>query len=306
MSMPKIKGLRAGAATVPRPTGVPRPAGPPTGDDDAALARSRIRPGRWAAGAVFAVLAAQLALFLVRNPAFEWGVVAEYLFKPSVLRGLAMSVLLAVVAMLAGSLLGVCLAVAALSGFAPARWVSAAYITVFRGVPPLVQLLFWFNLAYLLPEISIGIPFGPTFAHWPTNDVITPLTAAMVALSLHEAGYMSEIIRGGLLSVPPGQRDAARSIGFTSAQAFLRITLPQAMRFIIPPSGSQFITVLKGSSLVSVIAMSDLLHSVQAIYNRTYQVVPLLLVACFWYLVVVTVLSVGQRHLERYFARGTS
>jgi polar amino acid transport system permease protein len=272
---------------------------------DARRSLRRVRPGRWAAGAALAVVGAQFAVFVVSNPAFEWNVVAEHLFAPAVMRGLAMSVVLAILAMVIGSLLGVVLALAALSGLAPARWASAAYITVFRGVPPLVQLLFWFNLGYLLPEISIGIPFGPTFAAWPTNEVITPFTAAVVALSLHEAGYMAEIVRGGLLSVPAGQRAAACSIGLTSGQTFRLITLPQAMRFIIPPSGSQFITVLKGSSLVSVIAMSDLLHSVQTIYNRTYQVVPLLLVACFWYLTVVTVLSVGQRRLERHFARGT-
>ena len=283
-------------------------AGPAAADaaDDVATARGRVRPLRWIAGIVMAVLLAQIAVFLVGNPGFEWDVVADYLFAGPVLRGLGMSVLLAVVAMAAGSLLGVALSAAALSGFPPARWAAAAYITVFRGVPPLVQIIFWFNLAYLLPEISVGIPFGPSFGHWSTNDVITPLTAALVALSLHEGGYLAEIIRGGLLSVPAGQRDAARAAGFTARQTFARIVLPQAMRFIIPPSGSQFISVLKGSSLVSVIALSDLLHSVQVIYNRTYEIVPLLLVACIWYLAVVTVLSAGQRRLERHFARGAA
>lgn len=93
-------------------------------------------------------------------------------------------------------------------------------------------------------------------------------------------------------------------MGFTSGQTFFRIVLPQAMRVIIPPSGSQFISVLKGTALVSVIAMTDLLHSVQVIYNQTYQIVPLLIVACIWYLVVVTLLSVAQGRLERRFARG--
>ncbi|OLT14183.1 amino acid ABC transporter permease [Actinomadura sp. CNU-125] len=274
--------------------------------DDVAGARRRVHPVRWAAGIVMAVLLAQLAVFMVTDPAFEWDVVADHLFSASVFKGLGVSVLLAVVAMVIGSLLGVCLAAAALSGFAPARWLATAYNTVFRGIPPLVQLLFWFNLAYLLPELSLGIPFGPSFLYWQTNSVITPLVAAIVALSLHEGGYMAEIVRGGLLSVPAGQRDAARATGFTPPQTFFRITLPQAMRFIVPPTGSQFISVLKGSSLVSVIAISDLLHSVQAVYSRTYEVVPLLLVACIWYLAVVTVLSAGQRRLERHFGRGAA
>jgi polar amino acid transport system permease protein len=155
-----------------------------------------------------------------------------------------------------------------------------------------------------LPRLSVGVPFGPTFESWNTNSVITPLTAAIVGLGLHEAAYMAEIIRAGVLAVDRGQRDAARAMGFTDPQAFVRIVLPQAMRVIIPPTGSQFISLLKGTSLVSVIAMSDLLHSVQVIYNVTYDIVPMLLVACIWYLVVVTVLSIGQRYLERHFGRG--
>lgn len=175
---------------------------------------------------------------------------------------------------------------------------------MFRGIPPLVQLIFWFNLAYLLPRISIGVPLGPSLLSWDTNEVITPFTAAVIGLSLVESAYLAEIIRAGVLGVDHGQREAARAMGFTPMQTFFRIVLPQAMRTIIPPSGSQFISVLKGTALVSVIAMSDLLHAVQVIYNRTYQIVPLLLVACIWYLVLVTLLTAGQRRLERHFARG--
>ncbi|MFF5987157.1 amino acid ABC transporter permease [Prauserella flavalba] len=272
--------------------------------DDAATARRRARPWRWAAGVALAVVAAQLAWFLVNNDRFEWDVVAQYLFEPTVLSGLATTVLLAVVAMAIGSVVGGLLAAAQLSDFAPLRWAATLYVGVFRGIPPLVQLIFWFNLAYLLPRISIGIPFGPEFASWDANALITPLTAAVIGLSLVESAYLAEIIRAGLLGVDPGQRDAARAMGFTPAQTFARVVLPQAMRVIIPPSGSQFISVLKGTALVSVIAMADLLHSVQVIYNRTYQIVPLLIVACLWYLVVVTVLTIGQRWLERHFSRG--
>ncbi|MFC4003822.1 amino acid ABC transporter permease [Prauserella oleivorans] len=276
----------------------------PEAVDDVATARRRVRPWRWVAGIVLAVVAAQLAWFLVTNDRFEWNVVAEYLFAPTVLSGLATTVLLAVVAMVIGSVVGGLLAAAQLSDFAPLRWAATLYVGVFRGIPPLVQLIFWFNLAYLLPRISIGIPFGPEFASWDANTVITPLTAAVIGLSLVESAYMAEIIRAGLLGVDSGQRDAARAMGFTPAQTFARVVLPQAMRVIIPPSGSQFISVLKGTALVSVIAMADLLHSVQVIYNRTYQIVPLLIVACIWYLVVVTILTIGQRWLERHFSRG--
>ncbi|MGR6917427.1 amino acid ABC transporter permease [[Actinomadura] parvosata] len=271
---------------------------------DVASARPRVRPLRWVAGAVLLVLAAQFAWFLVTNPRFAWPVVGTYLFDPNILRGLGMSLLLTVIGMVLGSLLGVLLAAGRLSGFTPVAWACGVYVAVFRGVPPLVQLIFWFNLGYLLPRISLGVPFGPTFVSWPTNSVISSLTAAIIGLTLHEAAYMAEIVRAGILAVDGGQRDAARAMGFTAGQTFVKVVLPQAMRVIVPPTGSQFISLLKGTSLVSVIAMADLLYSVQVIYNRTYEIVPLLIVACAWYLAVVTVLSLGQRRLERHFGKG--
>ncbi|MEU6723424.1 amino acid ABC transporter permease [Nonomuraea wenchangensis] len=271
---------------------------------DVAAARPRIRPLRWVTGVVLLVLVAQFAWFLVTNPRFEWPVVGKYLFDPNVLRGLGMSLLLTVIVMLLGSVLGVLLAAGRLSGFRPVAWACGAYVTVFRSIPPLLQLIFWFNLGYLLPRIPLGVPFGPTFVSWPTNSVISSLTAAVIGLTLHEAAYMAEIVRAGILAVDGGQRDAARAMGFTARQSFVKIVLPQAMRVIVPPAGSEFISLLKGTSLVSVIAMADLLYSVQVIYNRTYEIVPLLIVACAWYLVVVTALSLGQRRLERHFGKG--
>ncbi|QFZ20840.1 amino acid ABC transporter permease [Saccharothrix syringae] len=283
-------------ATATTPRGAP--------DVDVATARHRPRPLRWLLGAVLAVLAAQAAWFVTHNDRFGWPVVADHLFDRNVLAGLGTSVLLTVVTMVAGSALGVLLALGRLADFGPVRWACTLYTGLFRGIPPLVQLLFWFNLAYLLPRLSIGVPFGPTFQSWSTNDLITPLTAALIGLTLHEAAYMGEVVRAGILSVDPGQRDAAMAMGFTGGQTFLRVVLPQAMRVIIPPSGSQFISLLKGTSLVSVIAMTDLLHAVQTVYNRTYEIVPMLIVACSWYLVVVTALSLLQQRLERRFGRG--
>lgn len=271
---------------------------------DVANSRPRTRPWRWILSIVLAVVAVQLAIFLVTNPNFGWSVVAEYLFFPTVLSGLAMSVVLAVVAMVVGSLLGVLLAMGQLSDFGPARWASRFYIGVFRAVPPLVQLIFWFNLGFLIPNIGLGIPFGPELMSWPTNSLITPLSAAIIGLSLHEAAYMAEIIRSGITSVDQGQRDAAKAVGFTPWQVFSRVVMPQAMRVILPPFGNQFIATLKGTSLVSVIAMSDLLFSVQTIADRTYQIVPMLIVACIWYLAVVSVLTFFQRQLERRYGRG--
>ncbi|PVW06715.1 amino acid ABC transporter permease [Microbacterium sp. Gd 4-13] len=273
---------------------------------DVADSRRRFHPWRLVVGVLLALALLQLGAFLVTNPRFEWSVVGTYLFDPTVLLGLTVSIFLTVVAMLLGSALGTLLAAGQLTEFAPLRWASIAFVAVFRGVPPLVQLIFWYNLAYLLPRIAVGVPFGPELFSWPTNDIITPLTAAIIGLSLHEAAYMAEIVRAGILSVDQGQRDAAKAMGFSRWHTFSRVVLPQAMRVIIPPAGSQVIALLKGTSLVSVIAMGDLLHSVQVIYNRTYEVVPMLLVAVIWYLVVVTLLTMLQRRVEQRFSRGLS
>jgi polar amino acid transport system permease protein len=167
-----------------------------------------------------------------------------------------------------------------------------------------VQLIFWYNLAALLPRISLGIPFGPDFHTWSTNDLITPLVAAIVGLSMHEMAYMAEVIRAGVIAVPDGQIEAARSLGMSRYQLFRRVVLPQASRFIVPPTGSQVIMMLKATSLVSVIAMRELLYSVQETYNQTFQVIPLLTVAVLWYLIVTSLLAFGQMYLERRLGRG--
>lgn len=252
--------------------------------------------------AIFALMA-WLVYAAASNPRFEWNVVARYFTAQAVMNGLVMSLYLTAVLFVFSLVLGTILALMRESRFKPFQILAWVYSWVFRAVPALVQLILWFNLAYLLPTISFGLPFGPTFFEARTNDLITPFVAAVLGLGLCEAAYKGEIIRAGFLSVDKGQREAARAIGLTSTQAFFRIVLPQSMRFIVPPLGNQTILVLKGTSLVSVIALSDLLHSVQTVYNRTLEVVPLLMVATLWYLIIVSIMSVLQIGLERYFNR---
>lgn len=271
---------------------------------DVSQARGRVSWSRILGTVVLSLITLGVLWFVVTNERFEWPVVWEYLFNPSVLLGLMMSLFLTVTAMTLGTMLGVVLAAGQLSDYWPYRWACIIFVGFFRGVPPLVQLIFWYNLAYLLPRISVTLPGDREVVGWSTNDLITPLTAAVIGLSLHQSAYMAEIIRAGLLSVDRGQHDAASAMGFSRWNTFSRIVLPQAMRVIIPPSGSQIIALLKGTSLVSVIAMGDLLHAVQVIYNRTYDVVPMLLVAVIWYLVVVTLLTLVQRRIEEHFGRG--
>ncbi len=263
------------------------------------------RYGRWLAWIIVLLIAIDVIWNVARNPNFEWHVVAQWFTEATVMKGLGVTLGLTVISMLLGVLLGLMLAIARLSQSMLLRRLSGMFIWFFRGTPLLVQLLFWYNMSTLFPRVVLGIPFGPEYMSWNTNDLITPLTAAIAGLALNEAAYMAEIIRAGLLSVDNGQAETAQAFGMSRGRALHRIIIPQAMRAIIPPTGNQLISMIKATSLVSVIAMGDLLYSVQTIYNRTFEVVPLLMVAVIWYLLITSVLNVGKSVIERYYARGT-
>ena len=217
---------------------------------------------------------------------------------------LATTLLLTAATTVVGFLIGIGLAAMRLSGNPVLSSVSWGYVWLFRSTPLLVQLLFWYNIGALYPRLSLGIPFGPTFFAVDSVNLVSVLVAALLGLVLHEAAYAAEIVRGGILSVDAGQSEAAVSLGMTRARVLRRIVLPQAMRSIIPATGNMVIGTLKGTSIVSVIAVTDLLYSVQTIYNRTYEIIPLLLVATVWYVILTSILSVGQYYVERYYARG--
>jgi len=258
------------------------------------------------AAAVVAVLVAMLAHLLVANPNLQWAVVAQNLTVPAIMSGLARTLELTAVAMVLGVLLGVVLAVMRLSPNPIVSGTSWVYIWFFRGTPVLVQLLFWNNLSLLVGKLSLGVPFGPQFVSVSTNTVVTTFVAAILGLGLNEAAYMAEIVRAGIISVDEGQTEAAHALGMSRLQTMRRIILPQAMRVIIPPTGNETISMLKTTSLVIVIAVPELLTSAQIIYSRTFQTIPLLIVASIWYLVVTSVLTVGQYYVERRFSRGGS
>jgi polar amino acid transport system permease protein len=288
--------------------GVNAIAGVGGGDDlarrDVANAHKPLHLGRWALWLIVLVIAADLAWIIGNNENFGWPIVAQWFTAGSVLQGLEVTLGLSIVSMIIGVLLGLALAVARMSKDRLLSSLAGLYIWFFRGVPLLVQLIFWYNLSTLFPRLGIGIPFEPMLVSWDTNSLITPMTAAIAGLALNETAYMAEIIRGGLLSVDAGQIEATEAFGMTRARALRRIILPQAMRSIVPPTGNQFINLIKATSLVSVIAMSDLLYTVQAVYNRTFQVIPMLLVAVLWYLLITSILNIGQGFIERYYARG--
>jgi len=263
-------------------------------------------PGRWLAAAVVLLLAAMLAHTLVTNPRFQWGVIGHYFLSSRVLDGLGITILLTVVAMAIGIVLGVILAIMRLSPNPMLSGASWAYIWLFRGTPVLVQLLFWFNLAFLYPRISFGVPFGPEFFHASANTLITALAAAILGLGLNEGAYMAEIVRAGILSVEHGQSEAAQALGMRRTLTLRRIILPQAMRVIIPPTGNETISMLKTSSLASVITVTELLYAVQLIYSVNFETIPLLIVASLWYLIVTSLLTIGQYYIERHYARGSA
>lgn len=260
--------------------------------------------GQWIAAAIVAVIIVAVAKSVATNDRFQWDVVGDYLFDSRILDGLVKTLELTVLAMAIGIVLGVILALMRLSSNWMLSSTSWVYIWFFRGTPLLVQVIFFFNIAALYPMIDLGVPFGPSFIHIDANEVITPFVAGLLALSLNEGAYMSEIVRAGVISVDEGQTEASKALGMTRMQTMRRVVLPQAMRVIIPPTGNETISMLKNSALVSVIAVTELLYSAQLIYSVNYETIPLLIVASIWYLAATTVLSIGQYYLERHYGRG--
>jgi polar amino acid transport system permease protein len=258
-------------------------------------------PWTWAASLLAVLIAAAVFYSVATNAAFQWPVVAQYMLDEQILAGLSRTLKLTVAAMAMGLVLGTVLAVMRLSANKLLATLSWLYIWFFRSVPVLVQLIFWYNFGALYPAIILRIPFGPVLYSANTNSVITPLTAALAGLGLAQAAYTAEVIRAGITSVPRGQTRAAMALGMRPATIFFRIVFPQAMRVIIPPVGNEVISMVKSTSLVSVIALADLLYTAQLIYARTYETIPLLIVASLWYLIIVSVLSVGQHFLEHRY-----
>ncbi|MFF5205711.1 amino acid ABC transporter permease [Streptosporangium sp. NPDC000396] len=263
------------------------------------------RPGRWIAALLAGSALVWLAYTIIINENLHWDVVAGYLADGRILGGLWVTIQLTVLSMAIGLALGILAAVMQLSGSPVLRGVAGLYTWFFRGTPLLVQLIFWFNIGLVFPTFGIGIPFdGPKLVEWQANELITPFTAALLGLAINEGAYMAEIVRAGIRSVDPGQREAAEALGMSHRQVLRRVVLPQAMRVIIPPTGNQFISMLKTTSMVSVIAGAELLTVSQRVYLGNFEVIALLIVASIWYIVLTTIASIGQHFVENRFERG--
>ena len=254
-------------------------------------------PSYWITAVIAGVLLLLAVYVLATNKSAKWDVFAQYLFSPQIMQGLWVTIQLSVISQILALAIGCVLALLGESKNPTLRLFVRGYVGFFRGLPLLVLLLLIFNAALFIPSIGFGQ------WSWDTNDIITGFSAAIIGLSLHEGAFMTEVIRAGFLSVPTGQREAAQSIGMKPGRTMRTIVLPQAIRIIIPPTGNQFIGLLKASSLVAVIGGGDLLTRAQQLYGSNFQVIPLLFVVSFWYLLLVTLASVGQHFLEKRFSQ---
>jgi polar amino acid transport system permease protein len=269
-----------------------------TYDGELRVIRQR-HPWRWVSAAMAGACAMGIIAAFALSPSIHWNVVGRYLTAPSVLKGVELTIILTLAAQVIGIAGGIALAIMGRSANPVMRTVSAGYIWLFRGTPVLIQIIFWFNLALVFPHLALHIPGTSTGFSADTNSLISPLTAAIIALGLNESAYMAEIVRGGFISVEQGQTDAATSIGMTRGQAMRHVILPQAIRVIVPPTGNELINMLKSTSLVSVIAAHELLTSAEQIYAVNFYTIELLIVASIWYLAMSTICSAGQAVLER-------
>jgi polar amino acid transport system permease protein len=283
-----------------------RSAGSPSGGAPAAMLglerttrRTRRHMGTKLAGLLAAALLAFIVQGLARNHALQWSVVGQYLFSEPVLTGVLRTLLITASAIALAVVLGVVLANMRLSASPVLQAVNAVYVWFFRSIPLLVLLVLAYNFSLLYSHLSLGIPFGPSFVTFTTVDLTTALTAAILTFGLQQAAYTSEVVRAAIMSVPRGQVEAAESLGMTYWGALRRVVLPQAARIAIPPIANETINPCKSTSLVAFVSVPDLLYSVQEIYARTFQVVPLLVVATIWYTVIVSVMSLVQWRLER-------
>ncbi|WP_338889161.1 amino acid ABC transporter permease [Rhodococcus sovatensis] len=273
-------------------------------DEIAPIAR-RWHVGRIVGAAIAAIIVALLAQSFFTNEAVNWPMVRQYFFSESILDGLEMTLLLTAVSMAIALILATLIANMRLSENPVLRAVSSAYVWLFRGIPLLVLLILMFNFALLYPTISLSLPGVGTLWSASSQDLISPFWAAIIAFSVHQSSYTSEVIRSSILAVSTGQVEAAEALGMSKLRTFRRIVLPQALRIAVPPIANDTINLLKGTALVAFISVADLLYSVQQIYTRNFQVVPLLIVATIWYVLIVSVMSVGQTALERRLGRSS-
>jgi polar amino acid transport system permease protein len=264
-------------------------------------------PWRWVAAIVILILVGLFIYGAATNEAYGWATFGKYVLDERIVNGVWVTIQLTVFSMILAIVVAVILAVMRLSPNPVFRSVSWVYLWIFRGTPVFVQLVFWGLIPIIYKNIQLGIPFGPTFFHLNVQNLSLYFLSAVLGLAFNEAAYLAEIIRAGISSVPEGQGEASTALGMSWLLTMRRTVLPQAMRVIIPPTGNEFIGQLKTTSLAVAVPFTlDLFGRQRDIAAVTFQPVPLLLVAAAWYLLITSILMVGQFYLERYFSRGAS
>lgn len=259
---------------------------------------------------VFCYAALVIALFLlyelfVDNPRWQWSLVGSYLFNKQVLVGLQNTLILTVLASVLGLFIGVVVAGCRMAENPVLRAAAYIYIWIIRAIPTLATLLFLFFLAALVPRLHLSVPFlHVTIFDVNTNNLISRFSAAVIGLAVYLGGYSAEIFRGGLNAVDKGQREACKALGMSDAKMMWHVVMPQAIRIIIPPLANELITMFKNTSLVTVIGYVELLTTIQLIYSTTFETIPLITVACIWYLFLTSLAMLGQTLLERRFGKG--
>lgn len=268
----------------------------------------KVVPARYPWRTVGAIAALFVLAIVVQsvafNPRWEWGVFARWFFNPVILEGVGQTLLLTLIGTALSVVIGGMLALARLSSSWLLSGLAWGYIWLFRSLPLIVVLIILYNFSYLYDTLSLGVPFtGITWGSFETINVLGQFSTAVVGLTLVQSAYTAEIIRGGFLGVDHGQYEAAAALGLPAWRRTLRIILPQALRTILPAGFNEIISLAKGTAMVYVLAMPELFYTIQMIYNRTQEVIPLLMVGAVWYLVITTVLSAIQHIVERGLAR---
>jgi polar amino acid transport system permease protein len=273
-------------------------------DENAMLIHPRRRPLHFLWYVLAALVVIGAVNFIAFNPRWNWPMVGQYIFSERILLGVLSTIQLTIVASVLGLILGVIVVACRISNNRVLRTFAAFYIWIVRAIPTLVMLLFIFFLGALLPRITLGIPFGPTFLDVPTNELISRWSASVIGLAIFLGGFSAEIFRAGLLAIPKGQAEASSALGMSRITALRVVIVPQAIRVVIPPMANELITMFKNTSLVSVIGYVELLTTVQLIYSVNFQTIPLLTVAVIWYLGLTSLALFGQRALERRYGKG--
>lgn len=215
----------------------------------------------------------------------------DYILRilPNMFAGLGVSAQIFLITIVLSLPIGILLALVRISKVAVFRKLAEVYIYVMRGTPLMLQIMFiYYGLPLMLKPLML-------------NAQISDFPAAILAFVANYAAYFAEIFRGGIQSIPKGQYEGAKVLGFTYRQTMWHIVLPQVVKRVIPPLGNETITLLKDTSLVYILAMNDLMRVTRAFVQRDFDTMPFLVAAVF-YLVCTAILTKILTYVEKRYA----